>query len=64
MSCNEDGVAARTIFPYIFVNLTKSYGDIFAEILIILFTGIAYITENSGKKWIYFLVLNGSQVDM
>lgn len=53
-------------FPYIFVNLTKSYGDIFfcVEILIILFTGIAYITENSGEKWIYFLVLNGSQVDM
>lgn len=29
MSCNKGGVAARIIFPLIFVNLNKSYSGIF-----------------------------------
>lgn len=52
MSCNKGVVASRIVFPLIFVNLSKSCSDIFfcVDILIILFTGIAYVTEISEKK--------------
>lgn len=45
MSCNKGGLVARIIFPLIFFNVTKSYTDIFfcVDILIILFTGIAFL---------------------
>lgn len=55
MSCNKGRVAARIIFPLFFINLSKSYSDIFfcVDILITLFTGIACYRKTEKKIMLF-----------